>query len=85
MNQALEKNGCPARCWADVGLVLTDRPRVFAWTGADRILQSELGNAKIAGPTCLERFHSKCPDAKRVGLKVSNICSILFPGLSDLL
>lgn len=36
MNQALEKNGCPARCWADVGLVLTDRPPVFAWTGSNR-------------------------------------------------
>lgn len=36
MNQALEKNGCPARCWADVGLILPDRPKIFAWTGANR-------------------------------------------------
>jgi hypothetical protein len=36
MNQALENNGCLARCWADVGLVLTDRPQAFAWTGANR-------------------------------------------------
>jgi hypothetical protein len=36
MNQALEKNGSPARCWADVRFRLTDRPPVFAWTGANR-------------------------------------------------
>lgn len=36
MNRALENNGCSARCWADVGFVLTDRPQVFAWTGANR-------------------------------------------------
>lgn len=36
LNLALENNGCPARCWADVGFILTDRPRVFAWTGANR-------------------------------------------------
>jgi hypothetical protein len=36
MNHELENNGCPARCWADVGLILHDRPAVFAWTGANR-------------------------------------------------